>query len=251
MYSLKHKLFLWMTYFLFSSSFSLFGQSNYLDNILKLEGKISKESFLDTILNLPFDKKTSNINKFLILAEKAKKIAQYQSNKSYLAQAYENLALTYHFKSNFDLAIEYTLKAIDIYKGLKDYKKYGNSYVELGWKMKRYNLDKSLYYMIKGIKVLEKYDGKESKLLIGAYNNYGVLKQLVKEKDSALYYHKKSLSLCKHYNDSIGIPYALVHIAEVYRDRKQFKKSKKLLDKSLFIRKKRTIFTELQILTNT
>ena len=92
--------------------------------------------------------------------------------------------------------------------------------------------------MIKGIRVLEKIDRNSIKL-IGAYNNYGALKQRLSQLDSAYYYHEKSLSLCVVKNDSIGIPFAQTHMAEVHIKRKQFRLAEKYLNNALTIRNKR------------
>ncbi|WP_298882074.1 sensor histidine kinase [uncultured Polaribacter sp.] len=214
-------------------------QNNYLDSILSLEDKISKTKFLESILNIKYDKALTDSKKYLILGEKAEKIALEINDSLQLAKAYKIKSLAYHFSSNLDASIKYTINAATIFNQLKDYENYANSYTNLGWQIKNINLKKGIYYMNTGIKILEN-NAKNSLSLASAYNNYGVLKNRINQLDSALYYHKKSLNLCLLKNDSIGIPFALTHIANVFIKKQDFKKAESNLNEALFIRKKRS-----------
>jgi signal transduction histidine kinase len=231
-----HRKFIYL-FLIFSSI--IYGQKeNYLDAILKLENAISKEQFLDTILQIEYDKALINAEKYLILSKKALEIAKTTNNKKLLAKAYISKSLAYHFSSKTALTIFNTLKAGEIYKELNDIENHANTYLNLGWQIKNRNLEKSVFYMQKGITILEKKSPLSFKLIFG-YNNYGVLKQLEKQLDSALFYHKKSLQLSVSLNDSIGIPFAQTHIAEVFLKKKSFIKAEHFLKKALKIRKKR------------
>ncbi len=219
-------------------SWFFYAQNSNLEKIIKLEQKITQEQFLDTILSLSFSDKTSNMGLFLELSKKANSIAISINDTLKIAQTNEALGLAYHFKNEFDKAIENTIRAANYYYLLGNYSKYGDCYVTLGWRINRRDLQQGLFYMQKGIKILEQQPKQTSFLRIGAYNNYGALKQRNQEKDSALYYHKKSYDLCLFHNDSLGMPYAMVEMAMIYTDFKQPQKAKKLLDDALSIRLK-------------
>lgn len=223
---------------LFFISCFFYGQESNLKKFFRLEQKITQEQFLDTILSLSFSDKTSNMDLFLELSKKANTIAISINDTLKIAQTNEALGLAYHFKNEFDKSIENTIKAANYYYLLGNYSKYGDCYVSLGWRINRRDLQQGLFYMLKGIKILEQQPKKTSFLRIGVYNNYGALKQRNQEKDSALYYHKKSYDLCLIHNDSLGMPYAMVEMAMIYTDFKQSKKAKKLLDDALKIRLK-------------
>ncbi len=210
----------------------------YLDSIANLEGAISKDRFMQTIIDIEYDKALINTKKYLDLALKAEKIALEIDDKEKMAQAYKALSLAYHFSSKYELSVEYTLKSANIYQELNDLENYANSYTSLGWKIKDRDLEKALLYMLKGIRILEELD-LNSIHLIAAYNNYGVLKQRSSELDSAFFYHKKSLDLCILKKDSIGIPFAQTHIAQVYLKKKQFRLAENYLNTALSIRKNR------------
>jgi len=211
---------------------------SYLDSISSLEDRLSQEQFLQTIVNIDYDKALTNSKKYLVLTQKAEKIALELGNQEFLAKTYAALSLAYHFSSKFDLAIEYTLKSAKLYQALGDIENYADSYISLGWKIKNRDFEKAIFYMIKGIRILEKADAGSIKLR-GAYNNYGVLKQRQSQLDSAYYYHKRSLDLCIVNKDSIGIPFAQTHIAEIYMKRKEFRLAEKYLNNALEIRRSR------------
>ena len=212
--------------------------NNYLDAIISLEKKVSKESFLDTILSIKYDKALTNTKKYLSLITKAETIAKELNTKKFLADVYKKKSLAYFFSSKLELAIQNTILASNIYNELNDFENYADSYINLGWQIKNRDLEKAIFYMNKGIKTLEKKVSSTYRL-IGAYNNYGVLKQRKNQLDSALYYHKKSLSLCLKIKDSIGIPFAQSHIGEVYLKKKMYSKARKEFFNALKIRQKR------------
>jgi signal transduction histidine kinase len=224
--------------FLFLSSF-VFGQNgDYLENIIKLENLISNEQFLDTILKIDKDKALLNTKKYLLLTEKGEKIALEINNKILLAKIYEAKSIAYHFSSKTVLEFEYNLKAIKIYEELSDVESLAAAYTNLGWEIKNRDLQKAIFYMKKGISILEK-NKPTSYNLEKAYNNYGVLKQKENQLDSAIFYHNKALKRSLAINDSIAIPFAKTHIAEVYMKKKEFLKAEKLFIEALKIRQNR------------
>lgn len=224
--------------FLLSSSVLIGQEKNYLDHILATENTLSNTEFLNTILKIEYDKALIDAKKYLLLAEKAAQIAIKINDKKSLAKAYEAKSLAYHFSSKTALSIANNLKAIKIYREINDHESLANTYINLGWKIKNSDLDKAIFYMNKGIKVLE-INNLNPIDLSGAYNNYGVLKHRKEQLDSALYFHNKSLKLSIINKDSIGIPFAQTHIAQVYIKQRKFKEAEKRLEESLNIRKKR------------
>lgn len=223
----------------FSISSVFFAQSNnYLDEILLLENKISNKQFLDTILKIEYDKALIDAKKYVVLVEKAEKLALKLKDQESLAKSYEAYSLYYHFTSKTELSIKYNLKASKIYEENNDTEKYVGSFINLGWQIKDRDLNKAIFYTLSGIKVLEKRKPLSLKLS-AAYNNYGVLKQRKNELDSALVFHKKSLFIAEKNKDSIGIPFSQTHIAEVFMKKKKFDEAEKMFHEALQIRIKR------------
>lgn len=150
------------------------------------------------------------------------------------AQSYSKLSLAYYYSGDFEKNLKYSLLAIKIFEKIDQQESLAKEYGELGYRMKKRSLPKALYYMQRGMKISEKNNFEEP--LLSIYNNYGMLKKYNKEPDSALLYFRKCLSLKKRLKDSIGIPYSLNNIAEVYLDQKKFEAAEKLFEKSLNIR---------------
>lgn len=152
------------------------------------------------------------------------------------AQILERLALISHYLHDFSKALEYSLDAVKYYESISDYNKLANLYADLGFSIKHIQLDRSLEYFRKAIKISETIDVGLG--LAKFYNNYGTLMGMSNQLDSALFYHLKSLDVCYEYDDSLGMPYSLNNAAIVYSQLGKFDKAFELLDQSDAIRKK-------------
>lgn len=213
------------------------GQQSYTDSIYNLHDKLSKEEFIKAVIEIPYDKAVKEMSTFSRLTDLAIKKSEQVKDSNLMAQAYIKKSIALHFSTKDQEAIDLTLKAIQIFESQKDVRNAATSYLELGWKLKRRRLKDAFDYMEKGLRSLEKTNNEKD--LVKAYNNFGVLFQMKKIADSALYYHNKSLQLAKKIRDSIGIPFAHTEMAFVLLKNKEFKLAKRHLDSSLAIRVKR------------
>jgi len=85
-----------------------------------------------------------------------------------------------------------------------------------------------------GIGKAEKW--KDIVLLQSMYNNYGTLKKMEGNLDSAFYFYSKSLVITRERNDSIGIPYSLDKIGELRMLASSFSEADILFQESYNIR---------------
>lgn len=172
-------------------------------------------------------------NELLLL--EAATIAADESDEVSLTLIHEKLALIYYYLKDVEKGIGYSLKAITYYEKQGDIRKVANIYADLGFAIKEVQLDRSLEYFRMVIKLSESNDfgGDNAKF----FNNYGTLLSMANQQDSSLYYHLKSLQVCRDYNDSLGMPYSLNNAAVVYSQLGQFDKAFELLDESDLIRK--------------
>ena len=191
---------------------------------------------IDSINNLPFEirlKDAAILDKvYLKNADEAAKI-HYDLGE---AKSYSNLSLVYYYQGKYEKDLDYSLKAIRIFEKLDDQENLSLEWGELGYRMKKRNLERALQYMQKAKYIAEK--NALRKPLLSIYNNYGVLKEMKKEYDSALFFYKKGLVLKQRINDQVGIPYSLNNIAGVFVLRKQFDKAEENYQKALKIRQK-------------
>lgn len=188
------------------------------------------DSINNISLQVKLEKASIFKNVFLNNASNANKI-HYQLGE---ADSYSNLALVSYYLGNFENDLKYSLKAIAVFEKIRNTEKIALEYGELGYRMKKRNLPKALYYMQKAKAISEK--NHHLKPLLSIYNNYGVLKEMQLEYDSAFYFYDKGLSIKESQKDSIGIPYSLNNIAGLYVIKKQFDKATILYKRALEIR---------------
>ena len=191
---------------------------------------------IDSLNTIPFairqEKAASLIDDYLLNAKLANKM-NYSLGE---AESYSNLSLVYYYDGKYDNDLKYSLKAISIYEKINNQEKLALEYGELGYRMKKTNLVKGIYYMQKGKGIAE--NNNFQKPLLSIYNNYGYLKELNKEDDSALFFYKRGLIIKEKIKDSVGIPYSLNNIALIYLKQNKYNESTNLLNRAFNIRLK-------------
>lgn len=157
--------------------------------------------------------------------------AKKSNNIKAEAKTYALLALALYYGGDYDENIKYSLKSINLFEKLNDLENVSSVYGELGFRLKSTNLSDAEKYMQKGLKIAEK--GNYSKPLLSIYNNYGTVKQLLKQEDSAIFYYFKGLEIKVKTKDSVGIPYSLNNIGEAFMNQKKFDLAKEYFDKAM------------------
>lgn len=195
--------------------------------------KIIRE--IDSINNLPYEYKVANASTLHHLYIKNANLSKEINYPKGEADSYGNLGLIYNYQGKYDKDTQATLKAIELYEKLNDKNKLIATYGGYGYQLKRRDMNKALHYMQKALRIGADSDIEE---LTPVIDNYGVLKEMLGELDSAVWYYQKALKRKEKVNDSLGIPYSLSKIAGVKLMRKQFDEAKSLLDRAFEIRKK-------------
>ncbi len=175
-------------------------------------------------LNIPQDS-------IVALFQKNVKNAEKISYELGIADAYSQLGLVYSYQGKYEESTKSTIEAITIYEKLNKKDKIAGYYAGMGYSMKYRDFKKALYYMQKGKAVAEA--NKLEVILKDIYNNYGVLKEINNELDSALYYFNRGLEIKIKINDTIGVPYSWSNMAGVYGLQENFSKSREYFNKSL------------------
>lgn len=198
--------------------------------------EVSGKKEIDSINHLPFDYKIANTSKTIKLTlknvEKAKKIKYLKG----MADGYFSLGLMYYYQGRYDENTLYMLKAIRIYEQQKDVLALVKTYGDYGYQLKRRNMPQAVSYMNKAIKLGETENKNDE--LRAVYDNYGVLKEMQMDLDSALYFYNKALKFKENVKDELGIPYSLNKIAMVKIMQKRFVEAKQLFDRAYAIRVK-------------
>ncbi|RZJ30931.1 MAG: tetratricopeptide repeat protein [Flavobacterium sp.] len=194
-----------------------------------------KRTTIDSLNNLPFEKKTNEAAVIDALFLKNAKDAARLKYTLGEADSYSNLGLVYYYQGKYGQSTAYRLRAIKLYEALANYDKLAGEYGELGYSMKRRNMPKAERYMVKAKSIAEQHQLEAP--LFAIYDNYGVLKEMQRQLDSALYFYGKSLRLKEKHHDSVGIPYSLNNIAGIYVMQKRFDDAVSLYNRALEIRK--------------
>lgn len=186
---------------------------------------------IHSISDLPMTYVQTNLNTVIPLLKKNIHFAHTTQNKTAEAKTSALLALAYYYNGDYDENIKYSLKAIELFEKQNDLENVSSLYGELGFRLKATNLPDAEKYMMKGLKIAER--GNFIKPLLSIYNNYGVVKDKLKQQDSALFYYFKGLDIKVKANDIVGIPYSLNNIGEIYIHQKKFDLAKQYFDKAM------------------
>ncbi|WP_337865048.1 ATP-binding protein [Ignavibacterium sp.] len=191
----------------------------------------SKLNDIDNINSTPYEEIVSDLQKYENIFNKNLSEAKRIGYEKGIAKSLSNLALVHYLKGDYDKSTNYHIEAIEIFERNKMYDELSNEYGELGYQMKRRNLGKAIEFMQSAIFIAEKNNLSQFKLS-KLYDNYGVLKEMGNEFDSAFYYYNKALQIKKSLNDSIGIPYSLNKIAALKANLGNFKEAYEYLNLS-------------------
>lgn len=202
--------------------------------VFMIQGFAQQKADIDSVNLIPYKVKLEKANTLEAVFLKNAQDAKHINYRLGEADSYSNLGLIYYVLGKYEKDFQYSLKAISIYESLGAKEKLASEYGEMGYKIKRRNFEKALFYMQKAKRIAEL--NHFQKPLLSIYNNYGVLKEMQQQFDSALYFYNKGLLIKERTNDSIGIPYSLNNIAGIYVIRKEFNKAKPLFDRALDIR---------------
>lgn len=191
---------------------------------------------VDSLNALPYEEVVSNSVSLTKIYKEAAAFAQQDRYLKGETQAYEKLGLIYYYLGQYDQQRTFLLKALAGYEQLEDTPKLIAMYGGYGYQLKRWDLPKALQYMQKALRMDPQEKYIES---VPVIDNYGVLKEMLGELDSAKYYYTKALTFKENAIDSLGIPYSLHKIAGVYVMEKKFSEALPLIHRALAIRKKR------------
>ena len=209
---------------------------NYIDSINRIITKLPTKEQLKAINQIPYGDFVAEVEKSEILFKKGEDLALKLRDSLVLGELVFKQGQLKTYQNKLDESLALTLRAVAIFENNKNYAKAGMVYGGLGYDLKRTNLEKGLYYMRKGIKLLE--NANDLKGINPVYDNYGYLLIMSQKSDSALYYQKKSLKIKKQLKDSIGLGYSYANLANTFSEKKNFNLAKIYIDSSSVIRNK-------------
>lgn len=200
----------------------------FLINILSAQTSVREIDSINAIsIEFILSNTRTSIKIFTANRDNAKSIG-YKKGE---AKSLSNVALAEYIRGNYDKSTENYLDAIQIYDEINDFTDLAEVYGEFGYQLKRRDMKKAEYYMKLGMKIARDNNIpliKKSKL----FNNYGVLKEMQNQLDSASFFYNLALDIVTELDDSLGIPFSLTKIAGVSALKGNFKEAFRYLGKA-------------------
>ena len=144
----------------------------------------------------------------------------------------QETAIKLYKKGEWDKALEFYEKSLEMFQKLGDKKGISNSYNNLGLLYKdKGEWDKALEFYEKSLEIKEELGDKQ-----GISNSYGNLGLLYKDKgewDKALEFYEKSLEMFQKLGDKQRISNSYNNLGSLYKDKGEWDKALEFYEKSL------------------
>ncbi len=193
--------------------------------------------------------KGSNFSKAASFAEKAYHLAISGSDTVTAAKASFTAGYGNYLDGNHDAALEWFLRAENLYTALDDDVQLAATYNEMivfYSKHKKFEAGDSV--SVKAIRIATRIE--DTPLLANAHNNRGLLMYRRGMYDSALVNLKKAYHLHQHLNDRVGMSYGLDYMASVYAETGEYDKALDYLKQSRELKKEANDKMGEAIITN-
>lgn len=188
------------------------------------------KSKIDSINQIPYKYIISNLQECVGTFKKNISDAEKINYLYGRAVALDKFALAIGISGNSDESAKAFLESARIFEKLEKFDELSMVYGGYGYGTRRRDISAANKYMRMGIGISEKHNLKMN--LTTLYDNYGVLKIMEEKNDSAFFFYTLALDLKRELNDSVGIPYSLNKLAEIYTIEGNFKQALLLLEES-------------------
>jgi len=144
--------------------------------------------------------------------------------QTYIAQASKHLGINHYRLKNYDKALEFHNKALEIYITTKNILYEADCYINIGVVYdEKGDFDQAIDFYNKAFNIYEKEN--ELSGMSDIYNNLAGIYYQKQEKDKVIEYINKSLEIKKQLNDKIGIAFTLINIGGVYNQFGNYEKA--------------------------
>lgn len=176
--------------------------------------------FIDSVKSFTFQYITSSPNKAVEDLQKARVLADSLNLKEDLAEILSKISWSKSYLGEWDESVEYRMQSIRLYEELGMMLEAGYGFAELGYGVRRRDVERAEYFMMQGIRILEEFP--QSPELANAYNNYGIVKLAQQQVDSTIIYVNKSLEIKRQNKDTLGIAYSYGYLGTAYQELQEY-----------------------------
>lgn len=181
---------------------------------------------LDLVLNKKID---SLCSKNLVTNISEKERDFYVKSKSF---ALNNIGLIYKHQGNYNDAITYYQKGLDLSESVDDKAGIANSYNNIANVCRNQgNYGKAIDLYMKALKLNEEVNNKVGIAI--CLNNIGILYEFQGDYDNAIQYYTESLNIEEEQGNKKGIAASLSNIGNIYSDKEEYDKALEYMKQSL------------------
>ena len=192
---------------------------------------------LQALSDLNWIYSSSDFGKSKHYAKKELQLAQNIGNQKWVAQACNDMGISYYRLENYDSAIYYNFRALKIREKLKDERLVSSSLSKIGLLyQERGEYLKAIKYQFRVLKVAEKLNDRQS---IGhTNNNISIIYEKLKNFNKAIYYAKKATEYFDPETEDYFIANAYGNLGGNYSQLRKFDLSNYYFNKALATFKK-------------
>lgn len=185
---------------------------------------------IDSINSIPRTTLFAQIEKNIHLLKQNLADAEQLGYALGAAKAKIELAVLLQLNGAYDESTALYLQGIRYFEEEKMEPELATAYGDLGYQLKRRDLEKAKKFMFKGIQLGKKYQLKEK--MVALLNNYSVLMKMDAKMDSAIFYANEGLQLNYKLKAQLSIPFSLNNLAIYHWEIGQYKKAQQYLKES-------------------
>ncbi|MDP3313678.1 sensor histidine kinase [Lutibacter sp.] len=184
---------------------SSFAQNKVLDSLLKVSKNQKGEIYINTLNEISWEYKNSNIDSALFYAQKSLIISTKLKNKKAIASSFNSLANCYEAIGKLDSSRTYHQKSLDIQLQIKNMVGAADSYNNLGIVFDlQGDFDLSLKSYFKALKIYENEKVEFDKIPM-VLVNIGIVYKKQKQYDKVLDYYRRALKIYEDNKYEFGV----------------------------------------------
>lgn len=190
---------------------------------------------VDSVLAIPYNDMVRDLGASHTLYLDALARARASGDRLAEGRLRQQLSTITYLEGQFDSAVYHGHAAERIYRELGDMERLGGMLCDLGFGMKRRDLDRAFVLYRQGLAILEEIEPPPN--LSRAYNNFAPLYEMRGDLDSAFHYARMGLVETETFHDSTGLPYSLNRVAGYLMTRGNFDEALALFQRADTIRR--------------
>ena len=221
---------------IFSGFNQIYGQD--VDSLKKILKSDQHDTIkLQALTDLNWYYSGSDFGKSKYYAKQEVALAKKIKNQKWIAQGYNDMAISYYWLENFDSSLHYNFMALKIRKKLKDQRLIASSLSKIGLMyQEKGNYLKAIDYHFQVLEIAEKLNDRQT---IGhTHNNIAIVYEKLKNFEKATHHAKKAINYFDPETEDYFIAKAYGNLAGSYHQLRKFEISRDYYLKALAIFKK-------------